>query len=63
MLIKIAHIKTFQKIIKPSFTEKQLKIKKKNLIKNDNVISEESELAEMLRNYFENTVKMYFKHI
>ena len=39
-----------------SLTEKSIK-GKKNLVENDKVISEESDLAEIFRNYFKNIVE------
>ena len=54
---KISDNKTFWKKIKLNFTEKTIKDQKTTLVKNDSVISEDSELAEVFSKYFENVVK------
>ena len=41
----------------PSSTEKSIKDQKINLVENEKVISEESELVEIFRDYFENIVE------
>lgn len=43
--------------IKPSLTEKSIKDQKTNLVENDKIISEESELTEILWNSFENIME------
>lgn len=43
--------------IKLSLTEKSIKDKKTNLAENDKIISEESELTEILWNSFENIME------
>ena len=44
-------------MLKPKFTGKSIKYLKKINIENGKVISEESELAEILWNFFDNIVK------
>ena len=53
---KIADNKSFWKTVKPSFTEKKLKDEKIVLVENDTTVSEESEVAEIFRSYFNGTV-------
>ena len=53
---KVSDNKTFWKTIKPNFTEKTIKDQKITLAEKETVISEESELAEVFINYFENVV-------
>ena len=53
---KVSDNKTFWKTIKVNFTEKTIKDQKITLVEKETVISEESELAEVFINYFENVV-------
>ena len=53
---KVSDNKTFWKTIKANFTEKTIKDQKITLVEKETVISEESELAEVFKNYFENVV-------
>ena len=50
---KITDNKSFWKTVKPNFTEKTLKDEKIVLVGNDTTISEEKEVAEIFRSYFD----------
>ena len=53
---KITDNKSFWKTVKPSFTEKTLKDEKIVLVENDTTFSEENEVAEIFRSYFDGIV-------
>ena len=53
---KITDNKSFWKTVKPSFTEKTLKDEKIVLVENDTTFSEENEIAEIFRSYFDGIV-------
>ena len=53
---KITDSKYFWKTVKPSFTEKTLKHEKNVLVKYDPTFSEENEIAEIFRYYFDGIV-------
>ena len=53
---KITNNKSFWKTVKPSFTEKTLKDEKIILVENDTTFSEENEVAEIFRYYFDGIV-------
>ena len=53
---KITVNKSFWKTVKPSFTEKTLKDEKIVLFENDTTFSEENEVAEIFRSYFDGIV-------
>ena len=53
---KIIDNKSFWKTVKPSFTEKTLKDEKIVLVENDTTFSEENEVAEIFRSYFDGIV-------
>ena len=55
MIIKINDKKAFWKTITSSY--KSIKDQKVNVVQNEKVISEESELVEIFGNYFENFVE------
>ena len=54
---KVCDNKIFWKTIKPNFTEKTFKDQKITLVEKETVISEDSERAEVFKNYFGNVVK------
>ena len=53
---KITNNKSFWKTVKPSFTEKTLKDEKIVLVENYTTFSEENEVAEIFRSYFDGIV-------
>ena len=53
---KITDNKSFWKVVKPSFTEKRLKDEKIVLVENDTTFSEENDVAEIFRSYFDGIV-------
>ena len=53
---KITDSKSFWKTVKPSFTEKTLKDEKIVLVENGTTFSEENEVAEIFRSYFDSIV-------
>ena len=53
---KIADNKSFWKTVKPSFTEKTLEDEKIVLVENYSTFSEENEVAEIFRSYFDGIV-------
>ena len=53
---KMTDNKSFWKTVKPSFTEKTQKGEKIVLVENDTTFSEENEVAEIFRSYFDGIV-------
>ena len=53
----ITGIKLFWKTVKPSFAGKTLKDERITLVENNKVVSDESELVEILSKYFGNIVQ------
>ena len=53
---KMTDNKSFWKTVKPSFTEKTQKGGKIVLVENDTTFSEENEVAEIFRSYFDGIV-------
>ena len=53
----IADNKKFWKTVKPFLSNKSIQTSQITLVDEDNIISEDSEVAEMLNNFFDNAVK------